>query len=173
MATKTVCNHRYLIPPLKNLQKKFYFLITLLLFEYEENGYYRDDLEVFGFSQEESDWLCQLFPFFDQEYQALKVEEFDESILEAMISVLPEDMKNLLTDHIVLSSIDQSTDIQTLFWNMQNNFNNVGESLSREYLSQLDFQQFFVGKESTFMDKYYPSEEEKDEIRIQYSLKYN
>ena len=63
MATKTVCNHRYLIPPLKNLQKKFYFLITLLLFGYEENGYYRDDLEVFGFSQEESDWLCQLFPF--------------------------------------------------------------------------------------------------------------
>lgn len=173
MATKIVCNHRYVIPPLKNFQKKYYFLVTLLLFKYEGNGYYQDDLEVLGFSPEELDYLCQFFPFFNQEYQALKVEGFDESILEAMISALPEDMKMLLTDHIVLSSIDQSTDIQTLFWNMQNNFNNVGEGLSYEYFSQLDFQQFFVGKESTFIDKYYPSEEEKDEIRKQYSLKYN
>ena len=172
MATKTVCVHRYEIPPLGEFSRKWYFLVASLLFEYEGSGYYRDDLEIRGFSEIESNFFCKIFPFFYQEYQAIKTTDFDSSKLEQMISNLPSDKKELLIDHIVLSSIDKSSDIQTLFFNLKATFYNAGESLDSEYFSKLDFTEFFKGKESSFINKYYPSEEAKDEICVQYSLKY-
>jgi len=161
-----------MIPALKQFQKKYYYLMTTLLFEYEESGYDRNDLEIVGFSEEEADVLCSIFSYFYQDDGAIKIEGFDYSIIELMISILPDDEKKLLIDHIVLSSINQSSDIETLVLNLQTNLLKVGESLPIEYFSELDFSEFFKGKESQFMDEYYPSEEEKDEIRVQYALKY-
>lgn len=173
MATKTVYNHRYVIPPLGNFQKKYYFLMTLLLFEFRANEYYRDDLEIFGFNEAESSLLCEVFSDFYQNDKVIKAEDFTYSRLEQMVSILPNDEKKFLMDHIALSAIDKSSDLQALSYNLKINLYKVGSSLPMEYFSKLDFCEFFSGEESTFIDKYYPSEEEKDEIRIQYSLKYN
>lgn len=172
MATKTVCVHRYEIPPLGEFSKKWYFLVASLLFEYEAGGYYRDDLEIFGFNEAQSTLLCGIFPDFYQEDKAIKIEDFTYSRLEKMISILPEDEKKLLIDHIILSSIDKSSDLQELSYNLKINLYKVSNSVPLQDFSKLDFYKFFRGGESSFMNEYYPSEEAKDEIRVQYGLKY-
>jgi len=172
MSTKTICVHRYVLPPLRDFRKKYYFLVTLLLFEFRANEYYQDNIEIVGFNEEESPFLCEVFPDFYQDDKALKTEDFTYSRLEQMVSILPEDEKRFLIDHIVLSSIDKASDLQVLSYNLKINLYKVGSSLPLEYLSKLEFYEFFVGGESSFMDKYYPSEDSKDEIREQYFLRY-
>lgn len=129
------------------------------------------DLEIFGFNEVESSLLCGIFPEFCQSDKAIKTEDFTYSRLEQMVSILPNDEKEFLLDHIILSAIDKSLDLQTLSYSLKIPLYKVGNSLPLEYFSKLDFCEFFSGEESTFMDKYYPSEEAKDEIRVQYSLK--
>ncbi len=172
MSIKTVCVHRYVIPPLNLIQRKYYYLIASLLFEYRANEYYRDDLEIFGFNEAESNIICEIFPYFYQDGKAIKTEDFTYTRLGQMISILPEDKKELLIDHIVLSSIDQSLDIESLSYNLKIKLYKVRNSIPLENFTKLDFYQFFIGQESTFINKYYPSENEKNEIRAQYSLKH-
>ncbi len=67
MGTKKVCQHEYIIPQLDKFSKKYYFLISALLFEYEPHGYYEDRLRIIGFNKEESYYLSETFSFFEQE----------------------------------------------------------------------------------------------------------
>lgn len=170
MGTKTICVHRYVMPPLKEFKKKYYFLISSLLFEYEESGY-RNDVEIYGFNEAETSTLSSILPYFYVDGRLLKVEDYNFAMLEQMISILPVDMKKQLIDHIVLSSIDKAEDLRTMLLNLKSNLSNTGASLPLQDVSNLDFFEFFKGGESEFMNEYYPSEDSKDEIRLQYGIK--
>lgn len=172
MGLKTVCQHEYIIPQLDDFSKKYYYLIALLLFEFEANGYYEDRLRIIGFNREESYYLWKMFGFFEQENDTiLGISDFDISLLCQMVSILPLEKQKQLVDHIILSSIDKASDLQSLLFYLQTNMYKVGKSFPVEYFSGLDFLEFFKGEDSTFISGYYPSSDLKDEIREQYGLK--
>ena len=171
MGTKRVYQHHFMIPPLDNIVNKYYYLITLLLFEYAANGYYEDRIEIRGFTEVEVFSLCKLLPFFYGEDDLLKVDDFDTCLLERMIGILPQEQQELLTDHVILSSIDRADDFGSLSINLKDNLSKVGASIPTKYFSESDFLNFFSGKDSKFMNEYYPTKEDKDEILLRYGLK--
>lgn len=44
-------------------------------------------------------------------------------------------------------------------------------SVTKDYFNTVDFTNFFIGKESNFINEYYPTEEEKTALHLQYKLK--
>ena len=115
MATKTVCVHRYVMPPLGDFVKKYYFLISSLLFEYQSGGYYRDDVEVYGFNEREMQVITSCASNFYADGRMLKAEDFDIYMIKELINVLPKEWKSTLIDHMILSSIDKSEQIREAF----------------------------------------------------------
>lgn len=173
MATKTVCVHRYVMPPLSEFIKKYYFLVTSLFFEFQSGGYHRDDVEIYGFSEVEMQVMVNSLSrsSFYVEDRMLKAEDFDIYMVEELINLLPEEWKKTLIDHMILSSIDKSDDIREALSVLKEKMLIVNSSLPLHEIQDKDFINFFVGKDSSFMNEYYPNEEEKDEIRLQYGIK--
>ena len=171
MATKTVCVHRYVMPPLGDFVKKYYFLISSLLFEYQSGGYYRDDVEVYGFNEREMQVITSCASNFYADGRMLKAEDFGIYMIKELINVLPKEWKSTLIDHMILSSIDKSEQIREAFNSLMEKMELTKDCLPFQQLKDKDFIDFFEGKDSSFMNEYYPTDEEKNEIRLQYGLK--
>lgn len=171
MATKTVCVHRYIVPPLSEFIRKYYFLVTSLFFEFQSGEYYRDDVEVYGFSDAEMQVMTNFLSNFCVEGKMLKVEDFDIYMVEELIAKLPDEWKKTLVDHMVLSSIDKADDIREAVDNLKEKMIITKSCLPLQEIQNNDFVNFFVGKDSSFMNEYYPTQEDKDELRLQYGIK--
>ena len=63
MGTKTVYVHRFEVPSFIDFRKKYYYFISMLLFEHKDNGYYEESIEVIGFTKEEMEILCDYYPY--------------------------------------------------------------------------------------------------------------
>lgn len=171
MGTKTVCVHRYEIPQLDTFYKKYYFLITLLFFEFQSNGYYRDDIEISGFSDSEMSVITNLFSNFDIEGRMLRISEFDIYMVNELIAILPNEWKKLLIDHMVLSSIDKYDNIKDAMSDLKQRMMLTSSYLPFQEMEKKDFIEFFKGEDSNFMNEYYPNNEEKAEIRLRYGIR--
>lgn len=171
MATKTVCVHRYIVPPISEFIRKYYFLVTSLFFEFQSGGYHRDDVEVYGFSEAEMQVMAGFLSNFYVEGKMLKAEGFDIYMVEELIARLPEEWKKILIDHMILSSIDKADDIREAVNNLKEKMMITNSCLPLQEIQNNDFINFFVGRDSSFMNEYYPTMEDKDELRLQYGLK--
>lgn len=172
MGTKTVYVHRFEVPSFIDFRKKYYYFISMLLFEHKDNGYYEESIEVIGFTKEEMEILCDYYPYnIFCEDNTLKITNYNEIMLEDFIRVLPEEERERLFDHIVLSSIDKSDNIKDMFISIRELLLKSSLVFSKTHFETVDFSNFFEGKESHFINEYYCSKEEQDDLRLQYKLK--
>lgn len=168
MGTITVCEHNYVVPAQLDFRKKYYYLLSLLLFEYKES-YHKNNIRVFGFTDAEMAYLERITPYFYQEDNTLKADDFDQFILGELVSFLPDEMKKDLVDHTILSAMDNNDDARVMIEHLNALLQYVASSIPKEYLFSLDFEKFLFGEDSKFMTGYYSSEE-LEELRNQYGL---
>ena len=144
----------------------------MLLFEHERHGFYEEAIEVIGFTEKEMRVICEKIPYnIYSDGNVLKINNYDETILADFIKILPEEDRERLCDHIILSSIDKSDNIKDMFISIRELLLKSSLVFSKTHFETVDFSNFFEGKESHFINEYYCSKEEQDDLQLQYKLK--